>query len=244
MLQLTLHFVECLLCFGQTDFLSSLVYDATKTYEEGDSVIPSVDLSDQIYTARKSVPLDTPPVDSSGEISNSDYWATSGDYTTELATENSSALSDVPDDAIVDTQQVENLGTPTEDNQTPSNSPLVNISTNGYSLMGAEKMSAGFIISGNEPMNVYIKAEKSQEANITPLTDPKLEIWNLSRTEKIAENDNWNDHENLSSIQTLDPAYYPIEATDSAVFLSLQPGISCRCVWFSRKLWKSFGRCK
>jgi hypothetical protein len=101
--------------FGQTDFLSSLVYDATKTYDEGDSVIPSVDLSDQIYTARKSVPLDTPPVDSSGEISNEDYWATSGDYTTELATSNSAALSDVPDDAIVDTQQVENLGTPTED---------------------------------------------------------------------------------------------------------------------------------
>jgi len=101
--------------FGQTDFLSSLVYDATKTYEEGDSVIPSVDLSDQIYTARKSVPLDTPPLDSSGEISNTDYWATSGDYTTELATQNSAALSDVPDDAIVDTQQVENLGTPSED---------------------------------------------------------------------------------------------------------------------------------
>lgn len=101
--------------FGQTDFLSSLVYDATKTYEEGDSVIPSVDLSDQIYTARKSVPLDTPPQDSSGENSNPDYWATTGEYTTELATENSSALSDVPDDAIVNTEQVENLGTPTED---------------------------------------------------------------------------------------------------------------------------------
>ena len=78
-------------------------------------MIPSVDLSDQIYTAKKSVPLDTPPVDSSGEISNEDYWATSGDYTSDLATENSAALSDVPDDAIVDTQQVENLGTPTED---------------------------------------------------------------------------------------------------------------------------------
>jgi len=105
------------LVFGQTgsDFLSSLVYDATKTYDEGDSVIPSVDLSDQIYTARKSVPIDTPPTDSSGEISNTDYWATSGDYTTELATSNSAALSDVPDEAIVDIEGVENLGTPTED---------------------------------------------------------------------------------------------------------------------------------
>ena len=37
-------------------------------------------------------------------------------------------------------------------------------------------MSAGFIISGTEDVKVYIKAEKSQEAGITPLTNPKLQI--------------------------------------------------------------------
>ena len=105
-----------------------------------------------------------------------------------------------------------------------STSQLINISTNGYAYTGSEKMSAGFIITGTEPTKVYIKAEKSQEAGITPLSDPKMEIWNISRTEKLAENDDWGDHENLSSIQSLESHYYPIEPTDSAVFLTLQPG--------------------
>ena len=51
---------------------------------------------------------------------------------------------------------------------------LINISTNGYAYTGAQKMSAGFIISGTEDVKVYIKAEKSQEAGITPLTNPKV----------------------------------------------------------------------
>jgi hypothetical protein len=101
---------------------------------------------------------------------------------------------------------------------------LINISTNGYALTGAEIMSAGFIISGSEAMTVYIKAEKSQEAGITPLSDPKLEIWDIQRTQKLAENDNWGNSVNLSQIQALDPNYFPIEQTDSAVLITLQPG--------------------
>ena len=128
--------------------------------------------------------------------------------------------NNVPSNPPPDTNDTE-----PEDNTTEvTPSPLINISTNGYALTGAEKMSAGFIITGSEPMNVYIKAEKSQEAGITPLSDPKMEIWNISRTEKLAENDDWGDHENLSSIQSLESHYYPIEPTDSAVFLTLQPG--------------------
>jgi hypothetical protein len=128
-----------------------------------------------------------------------------------------------------------NLKPPPEDNTTEvTPSPLINISTNGYALTGAEKMSAGFIITGSEPMNVYIKAEKSQEAGITPLSDPKMEIWNISRTEKLAENDDWGDHENISSIQSLESHYYPIESTDSAVFLTLQPGAYLADVYGSK----------
>jgi len=85
-------------------------------------------------------------------------------------------------------------------------------------------MSAGFIISGTGSKTVYIKAEKSQEAGITPLSDPKLEIWNISRTEKLAENDNWGDSESLSAINALGGNYPPIEATDSAVIITLPPG--------------------
>jgi len=127
-----------------------------------------------------------------------------------------------------------NLSPPEDDTTEVTPSPLINISTNGYALTGAEKMSAGFIITGSEPMNVYIKAEKSQEAGITPLSDPKMEIWNISRTEKLAENDDWGDHENISSIQSLESHYYPIESTDSAVFLTLQPGAYLADVYGSK----------
>ena len=213
--------------FGQTDFLSSLVYDATKTYEEGESVIPSVDLSDQIYTAKKSVPLDTPPVDSSGEISNEDYWATSGDYTSDLATENSAALSDVPDDAIVDTQQVENLGTPTEDTGDTAtgggdnNSYLLDISTAGY-VSSSTKMSGGFIITGGS-MKVLITAKGSNESGVDPLNNPRLEVVPLARDSVLAANTDWISSADSSEIDSSGlMANY--KSTDAAVILTLNEG--------------------
>ena len=210
--------------FGQTDFLSSLVYDATKTYEEGDSVIPSVDLSDQIYTARKSVPLDTPPVDSSGEISNSDYWATSGDYTTELATENSSALSDVPDDAIVDTQQVENLGTPTEDtgdtvddNSSSNSNParLIGVNVRGTIGTGDDKRIMGFRLNGSA--DVLLRGVGPALADYgldisTLLPDPQLTLFKYlnesdpsqgSETITSGDNDNYTSNSNAASINSV-----------------------------------------
>ena len=113
-----------------------------------------------------------------------------------------------------------------------SSSQIINISTNGYAYTGSEKMSAGFIIT--EAQKVFIKAEKSQEPNITALSDPKLEIWNLARTEKISENDDWADNDNISEIQALPSAYYPIEATDSAVYITLQPGAYIADVYGSK----------
>ena len=73
---------------GQTDFLSSLVYDPSKTYEEGDSVIPSEALAADIYTAQNSVG-NKPPVTEAGERINTDYWATTSEYTAFLASQNS-----------------------------------------------------------------------------------------------------------------------------------------------------------
>ena len=98
-----------------------------------------------------------------------------------------------------------------------STSKIINISTNGYSEAGAQKMSAGFIITGTENLKVYIKAEKSQEAGITPLTNPKLQIWNISRTSMLYENDNWGTNSNVSEINALGGSYPPIESTDAAV---------------------------
>ena len=98
---------------------------------------------------------------------------------------------------------------------------LINISTNGYA---SPVMSAGFIISGTGTQKVYIKAEKSQEAGITPLTNPKLQIWNISRTTMLAENDDWGTSANVAEITALGGSYPPIEATDAAVIMTLAPG--------------------
>lgn len=98
---------------------------------------------------------------------------------------------------------------------------LINISTNGDAN---PVMSAGFIIDGTGTQKVYIKAEKSQEAGITPLTNPKLQIWNISRTTMLAENDNWGTSANVAEITALGGSYPPIEATDAAVILTLALG--------------------
>ena len=214
--------------FGQTDFLSSLVYDATKTYEEGESVIPSVDLSDQIYTARKSVPLDTPPVDSSGEISNEDYWATSGDYTTELATSNSAALSDVPDDAIVDTQQVENLGTPTED--TGDNNEvfarLVNLSSRAYidgNDPAKSTLIVSFIIEGSEKKSILVRGISHSMDIDDPLPNPSIYVnktVNGVLDENFISNNDWEDDSALvSSLNAHRPDLLPSSGFESALIL-------------------------
>jgi len=225
--------------FGQTDFLSSLVYDATKTYEEGDSVIPSVDLSDQIYTARKSVPLDTPPLDSSGEISNTDYWATSGDYTTELATQNSAALSDVPDDAIVDTQQVENLGTPSEDagdtgggSDPVLNARLIGISTNALTSDSASIVAGIEIKSGTKKVVFQVQGDATYPDQGF-VTNPILYIIDSSN-KIIATVDDWasgpTDPENTSYYQTgylseLQNSKYAMNGTkEAAIIMNLPVG--------------------
>jgi hypothetical protein len=176
---------------GQTDFLSSLVYDSSKTYEEGDSVIPSIDLSDQIYTARKSVPLDTPPVNSAGEISNPDYWATSGDYTADLASQNSAQISDVPDDAIVDTSEVVNLETPSEDTGDDGDTGgggsnlqggrLINLSTRGYVGTGERRLIGGFKVYGAN-LDILVRGfGPSHNLSNKSLDDPLL-VWKTNPT--------------------------------------------------------------
>ena len=108
------------------DFLSSLVYDSTRTYSQGDSVIPSLDESDTIYTARKDVPVNTPPGDE-----NTEYWATSSEYANDLANQNSDLPTDEPDDSIVDTEEVSNLGSNTVSDSSYSFGPQAILSLSG-----------------------------------------------------------------------------------------------------------------
>jgi hypothetical protein len=184
-------------------------WDSSTTYSVGDLVVSG----ESTFIATASSSNQEPP--------DTSYW-------TDLSVA-ASALGvpaeDVPSlDTTTILDSLSELDAPDTNTTTSSSSKIINISTNGYSEAGAQKMSAGFIISGTENLKVYIKAEKSQEAGITPLTNPKLQIWNISRTSMLYENDNWGTNANVSEINALGGSYPPIESTDAAVLVTLAPG--------------------
>lgn len=179
---------------GQTDFLSSLVYDSSKTYEEGDSVIPSEALAADIYTALKTVSGNKPPVTEAGERINTDYWATTSEYTAFLASQNSAQISDVPDDSIVNTDQVANLGTPSEDTGDTGDDGdtggggsnlqggrLINLSTRGYVGTGERRLIGGFKVYGAN-LDILVRGfGPSHNLSNKSLDDPLL-VWKTNPT--------------------------------------------------------------
>ena len=75
---------------GNLDFLSELYYDSSQVYSEKDSVVLESNPS-EIYTAKTTVPENTPPP-------NTDYWSSSEDHTTNLTSEHSDDLDSIPSD--------------------------------------------------------------------------------------------------------------------------------------------------
>ncbi len=217
---------------GQTDFLSSLVYDSSKTYEEGDSVIPSEALAADIYTALKTVSGNKPPVTEAGERINTDYWATTSEYTAFLASQNSAQISDVPDDAIVDTTQVANLGTPSEDtggtggdgdtgdggdnsNNSSSSARLIGVSVRGTIGTGDDKRIMGFRLNGTADVLLRGVGPALVDYGLDPSTllpDPQLTLFKyMDETDTSrgsvavpsGNNDNYTSNSNASDINSV-----------------------------------------
>ena len=78
------------------------------------------------------------------DIKSSDYWTPL--LSTAPDAEPGDPPASEPDTADSD---LSNLTEPEDNSVEVTPSPLINISTNGYALTGAEKMSAGFIITGS-----------------------------------------------------------------------------------------------
>jgi hypothetical protein len=87
--------------------LTELEYDSSKTYSKGDAVIPSA-TEFTLYTAKTSVPAgqNGPP--------NTAYWQTAEQYSTELQSTHSGTVSTPPSSDNINTDEISNLGTPTE----------------------------------------------------------------------------------------------------------------------------------
>ena len=101
--------------------------------------------------------------------------------------------------------------------------PLINISTRGQVLTGADVMIGGFIIQGDAPQTVIVRARgPSLTAAGVPgaLANPVLQLYTGSTL--VATNDNWPSATNAAAIQS--SGFAPSDANESAILVTLAPG--------------------
>ena len=102
-------------------------------------------------------------------------------------------------------------------------SRLINLSTRGQVQAGNNVMIGGFIIQGNTPKRVLIRAVGPNLSNygVTGvLLDPTMQLY--SGQTVIASNDNWGGAPNVAEIQASGLA--PSNALESAILTTLSPG--------------------
>jgi acetyl esterase/lipase len=105
----------------------------------------------------------------------------------------------------------------------PASSRLSNISTRGEVGIGSEVMIGGFIIGGEDPTEVVIRAlGPSLSAQNVPnvLPDPLLELYDRNGS-LIFANDNWRATQEQAIIAT---GLAPSDDSESAVVATLAPG--------------------
>ena len=100
---------------------------------------------------------------------------------------------------------------------------LLNISTRGPVQTGDHVMIGGFIIAGDGPQTVVIRARGpslSQFGVPGVLANPLLQIFQGQTP--VASNDNWVDAPNKAAIEA--STFAPENANESAILVTLQPG--------------------
>jgi hypothetical protein len=101
--------------------------------------------------------------------------------------------------------------------------PLVNIATRARVLTGDDVMIGGFIIQGDTPQTVVVRARgPSMRAQgvADPLANPVLQLF--AGQTQLAVNDNWQDAPNAAQLQA--SGFAPADALESAILVTLQPG--------------------
>ena len=100
---------------------------------------------------------------------------------------------------------------------------LMNISTRGLVQTGDNVMIGGFIIEGNAPKNVVIRARGPSLAALgVPgvLANPILQLF--SGQTQIDSNDNWQAHPNAA--QVISSTFAPTNPNEAAIFTTIGPG--------------------
>lgn len=106
---------------------------------------------------------------------------------------------------------------PTPGNQPPA---LGNISTRLAVETDDNVLIGGFIITGNQPKKLIVRAIGPSLPVAGHLTNPNLELYNSSSL--VATNDNWVDAPNKQEI--IDSTVAPTNDFESAILTSLDPG--------------------
>jgi len=103
--------------------------------------------------------------------------------------------------------------------------PLINISTRGKVQTGFDVMIGGFVIQGNGPETVVIRAIGPSLVNfgITgALANPTMSLVRMSDQATIAINDDWGSASNAAQISS--SGFAPSNPLESAILITLQPG--------------------
>jgi hypothetical protein len=99
---------------------------------------------------------------------------------------------------------------------------LTNVSTRGFVQVGDNVMIGGFIVGGNEPSKILVRAigpSLTERGVLNVLTDPILELHDVNGS--VIRNDDWrNTQETAINATGLAPSF----ATEAAILITLPPG--------------------
>lgn len=105
---------------------------------------------------------------------------------------------------------------------------LVNLSTLGFVGSGENLLTAGFVISGNAPKRLLVRAVGPGLAPFgvaDVLADPQLALLPQGSSEPLAMNDNWVDQQSVRAAFSVAGAFsLPGNSRDAALVVTLQPG--------------------
>ena len=101
--------------------------------------------------------------------------------------------------------------------------PLANISTRGQVLTGNDMMIGGFVIQGDRPQTVLVRARGPSLAEFgiaQPLSDPELQVY--SGQNVIAANGDWQSSPDAAAI--ISRGFAPTDSRESVILITLPPG--------------------
>ena len=124
----------------------------------------------------------------------------------------------------VERQQLDGVGlVEIYDLDTSAPTQIVNISSRGFVLTGENVMIGGFIVTGNDPSQLVVRAIGPSLGAFgvpDPLADPFLEIHDQNGA-TIQTNNNWRDTQEPGLQNT---GLAPFDDLESAILISVAPG--------------------